>query len=89
MFVPYQDPSEGWYFRTYFDAGEYGLGILALPLQPLDDCPANAKYIDAVFAAPDGSPYVTPNMICVFERYAGDISWRHSEALLQNVQVII
>lgn len=89
MFVPYQDPSEGWYFRTYFDAGEYGLGILALPLQPLDDCPAHAKYIDAVFAAPDGSPYVTPNMICVFERYAGDISWRHSEALLQNVQVII
>ncbi|CAM6012890.1 unnamed protein product [Sphagnum balticum] len=87
MFVPYQDPSEGWYFRTYFDAGEYGLGILALPLQPLDDCPAHAKYIDAVFAAPDGSPYVTPNMICVFERYAGDISWRHSEALLQNVQV--
>ena len=79
LFVPYQSPEEGWYFRTYLDAGEYGLGIFSLPLQPLNDCPRNAKYMDAVFSGPDGTPYVTPNMICIFERYAGDIAWQHSE----------
>ena len=90
LFVPYQSPEEAWYFRTYLDAGEYGLGgKLALPLQPMNDCPGNAKYIDAVFAASDGTPYVVPNMICIFERYAGDIAWRHSEALVDDVEVCV
>lgn len=89
LFVPYQSPEEGWYFRTYLDAGEYGLGIFSLPLQPLNDCPGNAKYIDAVFAGADGSPYVTPNMICIFERYAGDIAWQHAEVLAKDKVCIL
>lgn len=87
LFVPYQTPEEGWYFRTYLDAGEYGLGLLAHPLQPLNDCPRHAKYLDAVFAAPDGTPYVIPNMICIFERYAGDIAWQHAETLAADFEV--
>uniref|UniRef100_I1PJQ2 Amine oxidase n=1 Tax=Oryza glaberrima TaxID=4538 RepID=I1PJQ2_ORYGL len=80
LFVPYMDPTEAWYFKTYMDAGEYGFGLQAMPLVPLNDCPRHARYLDAVFVAADGRPYVRENMICVFERYAGDIAWRHSES---------
>ncbi|XP_026441817.1 primary amine oxidase-like [Papaver somniferum] len=79
LFVPYMDPSEGWYFKTYMDAGEYGMGLTAMSLVPLNDCPHNAHYMDGVFSASDGKPFVQSNMICVFERYAGEIGWRHSQ----------
>jgi len=87
LFVPYMDPEEGWYYKGYMDAGELGLGPTAMPLVPLNDCPRNSYYIDGVFASPDGKPIVQPNMICLFERYAGDISWRHSEILFANADV--
>ncbi|XP_057728870.1 amine oxidase [copper-containing] gamma 2-like [Arachis stenosperma] len=87
LFVPYMDPTEAWYFKTYMDAGEYGFGLQAMPLDPLNDCPRNAYYMDGVFAAADGTPYLQPNMICVFESYAGDIAWRHSECPITDLQV--
>ncbi|KAL0395366.1 UNVERIFIED_CONTAM: Primary amine oxidase [Sesamum latifolium] len=80
LFVPYMDPEEAWYFKTYMDAGEYGFGLQALSLDPLNDCPRNAKFMDAIFAASDGTPYVRSNMVCIFERYAGDAAWRHTES---------
>lgn len=80
LFVPYMDPTDAWYFKTYMDAGEYGFGLQAMPLDPLNDCPRNAQYMDGVFAAADGTPYVRSNMVCIFESYAGDIGWRHAEA---------
>nr|URX65378.1 primary-amine oxidase [Gymnema sylvestre] len=79
LFVPYMDLDEGWYFKTYMDAGEFGLGETAMPLVPLNDCPRNSYYMDGLFASVDGKPFVQPNMICIFEKYAGDINWRHSE----------
>ncbi|KAL0329633.1 UNVERIFIED_CONTAM: Primary amine oxidase [Sesamum radiatum] len=78
LFVPYMDPER--YFKTYMDAGEYGFGLQALSLDPLNDCPRNAKFMDAIFAASDGTPYVRSNMVCIFERYAGDAAWRHTES---------
>ena len=45
IFVPYQDPTVGWYFRNYMDQGEYGLGSTASPLAHGVDCPANATYL--------------------------------------------
>ena len=87
LFVPYMDPDEAWYFKTYMDAGEFGLGIAAMSLVPLNDCPRYASYMDGLFVGPDGLPYVQPNMICLFERYAGDISWRHSELPITNMEV--
>ncbi|KAJ0716395.1 putative primary-amine oxidase [Helianthus annuus] len=79
VFVPYMDPDEAWYFKTYMDAGEYGLGATAMALLELNDCPRYSYYMDGVFASADGRPFIRPNMICIFERYAGDIGWRHSE----------
>lgn len=87
LFVPYMDPTDAWYFKTYMDAGEYGFGLQAMPLDPLNDCPRNAHYMDGVFAAADGTPYVRENMICVFESYAGDISWRHSESPITGLEI--
>lgn len=87
LFVPYMDPTDAWYFKTYMDAGEYGFGLQAMPLDPLNDCPRNAQYMDGVFAAADGTPYVRSNMVCVFESYGGDIGWRHSESPITGLPI--
>ncbi|KAI3703412.1 hypothetical protein L1987_73464 [Smallanthus sonchifolius] len=79
VFVPYMDPDQHWYFKSYLDVGEYGLGATAMALVELNDCPRYSYYMDGVFATADGRPFIQPNMICIFERYAGDIGWRHSE----------
>lgn len=80
LFVPYMDPDVGWYFRTYLDAGEYGVGKLAAPMIRNVDCPSNAIFFNTVFADDWGNSYTQERAACLFERYAGDISWRHYEA---------
>lgn len=81
LFVPYMDASEEWYYRAFFDAGEYGYGLSAVPLEPTRDCPSNAVFIDVYYASQDGFPIKIQNGLCVFERYAGDVMWRHTEAV--------
>ncbi len=85
IFVPYQDPSANWFYRTYMDAGEFGFGLLASPLAPGLDVPENAVLLDGLVAAaiPDPSLPVIPlplsRVIGVFERLTGDPAWRHYE----------
>lgn len=79
FFVPYMDPTADWFFKTYLDSGEYGFGQSMVPLEPSGDCPPNAAFFDAYYAGENGQPVKIDNAICVFEKYAGDIMWRHTE----------
>lgn len=85
LWVPYMDPKNGWFFRTYLDAGEYGMGLNAQSLEKLNDCPRNAVYMDAMFSDSYGNPYVVPNFMCFFERYAGDTAWRHTDEYEEKI----
>ena len=77
IFVPYMDPSFGWYSRNFLDAGEYTDGGLTKPLMKGIDCPDHAYYMSAIIADDKGRPSARQNMICIFERETGDPSWRH------------
>jgi primary-amine oxidase len=81
VFVPYMDGDQGWYFRSYMDVGEYGLGALSSPLQPGTDCPDDADYIDVDLVTPVGGTYVRERVVCLFERDTAAPLWRHWEAL--------
>lgn len=86
MFVPYNDPDFGWFSRTYFDVGEYGLGLLASILTPGVDCPQSAKYLPFVINDDEGNALEIPNALCIFERNTGNPSWRHAEFLNETFE---
>lgn len=77
IFVPYMDPSFSWYMRNFIDAGEFSSGGLTKPLVPGSDCPDRAVYLDHVVPGDDGRPQDRTHMVCIFEREAGEIAWRH------------
>jgi primary-amine oxidase len=77
MFVPYMSPSPEWSYRTFMDAGEFGLGYLISSLKPNIDCPPNAIFADLTFPSDVGGSYTRPQALCIFERATGDPAWRH------------
>jgi primary-amine oxidase len=81
MYVPYQDPEETWNSHVFLDAGEYftntGSGGIIKPLQPGVDCPTYATFVSGTFFHENGSPYIRPQLACIFERVTGDPAWRH------------
>ena len=81
MYVPYQDPEETWNSHVFLDAGEYfvntGSGGIIKPLQAGIDCPTYATFFSGTFFHENGTPYIRPQLACMFERVSGDPAWRH------------
>jgi primary-amine oxidase len=81
MYVPYQDPEETWNSHVFLDAGEYftntGSGGIIKPLLAGVDCPAYATFFSGTFVHDNGTPYIRPQLACMFERVSGDPAWRH------------
>ena len=90
VFVPYQDASTNWFYRTFMDEGEFGFGALSSPLRLGLDVPENAVLVDGLISAalPDPTapvvPLPLPAVVGVFERVTGNPSWRHFEFLANN-----
>jgi primary-amine oxidase len=83
------DPSEGWYWRTYMDSGEYGFGGFLSPLVPGVDCPEYATFLPAIIADDLGRPFEISDAICIFERATGNPAWRHYEILAQTSETAV
>jgi primary-amine oxidase len=86
VFVPYMDPDQAWYWRTYMDSGEYGFGNLLSSLKTGVDCPAYARFLTVTMPQDNGEPMSIPNAICLFERSIGDPAWRHYEMVGSSPQ---
>lgn len=86
MLVPYGSPETAHYFRSAFDAGEYGMGKLANSLVVGCDCLGDITYLDVVMADDDGNPKVIKKAICIHEEDAG-ILWKHSDWATGKVDV--
>jgi primary-amine oxidase len=76
VFVPYSDPNEGWYWRTYMDGGEYGFGDAMTTLTRGVDCPEHATYLTTPSPNIDGTVEEREATVCIFERTNGDPIWR-------------
>jgi primary-amine oxidase len=86
IFVPYQDPTQGWYYRNYMDEGEYGLGALSTELVVGADCPGSALYLSPVLAGETGAPESQKRRVCIFERDPGHPLWRHADFFTGSVE---
>lgn len=78
MVVPYADPTANHFWKSAFDAGEYGLGKLANALELGCDCLGLIHYFDVPMADDAGNPMVMPNAVCMHEEDYG-LLWKHYE----------
>ena len=78
MVVPYADPTANHFWKSAFDAGEYGLGKLANTLELGCDCLGHIHYFDVPAADDFGRPMVMKNAICMHEEDYG-VLWKHYE----------
>ncbi|KAG2407149.1 Primary amine oxidase [Vigna angularis] len=80
------NPTDDFYYKTFFDAGEFGFRLSTVSLVPNRDCPSNAQFLDVYVHAADGTPFLIANAVCVFEQY-GSILWRHTENGIPNESI--
>lgn len=86
IFVPYQDPTEGWYYRNYLDEGDYGFGTMSSILVPGADCPASAVFLSPVMSNAAGGADVLDKRICIFEVAPGEPVWRHFDFITGAIE---
>ncbi|RGR84986.1 primary-amine oxidase [Heyndrickxia coagulans] len=86
MVVPYGDPNEPVSRNNAFDAGEYGIGMLANSLVLGCDCLGEIRYFDGVLSDSKGNPVIIPNAICLHEEDYG-ILWKHTDWRTEKVDV--
>ncbi|KAF3570052.1 hypothetical protein F2Q69_00059348 [Brassica cretica] len=79
--------SDDWYSITYLDCGDFGCGQSTVSLEPYNNCPANDAFMDCVFASQDGTPTKISYVMCIFEKYAGNIMWRHTETEIPGLNI--
>jgi primary-amine oxidase len=75
IFVPYMDPDEHWYAKSYFDGGEFG-DFFSGAMEP-GECPENAVFFDQMYADWKLNPQIKQRAACLFEQPAGVMAWRH------------
>ncbi len=78
MVVPYADPTANHFWKSAFDAGEYGLGKLANALELGCDCLGHIHYFDVPVADDLGRPMPMKNAVCMHEEDYG-VLWKHYE----------
>jgi len=79
LFVPYHAPTAPWSHQAYYDLGTYGSSFegIAGSMEPGQDCPVRAHYVDSWVIQPDGSPKRKAKVACIFERPGAEPAWRH------------
>lgn len=86
MIVPYGDPTDAHYRKNAFDAGEYGLGLMANSLELGCDCLGHIQYFDAHLADGMGEVFTLKNAVCMHEEDFG-ILWKHTDWRTGEVEV--
>ncbi len=86
MWVPYGDPGPTHAFKNVFDMGEYGVGVMANPLELGCDCLGDITYLDGLVNDQEGEPVTITNAICMHEEDAG-IGWKHTDFRTGHAEV--
>lgn len=76
MVVPYGDTATTWFWRHAFDVGEYGTGMLAVPLVRGVDVPADAVLLGAPLLTSTGDVIPRKDVVGVHVEDAG-LLWKH------------
>ncbi|HTC42761.1 MAG TPA: hypothetical protein VK703_14375, partial [Candidatus Acidoferrales bacterium] len=79
LFVPYMDETNGWSTRVFIDTGEFYPGGILQSMRAGVDCPSNAVYFDGLSSNEKGAPVLHPQQACLFEKFDGDVAWRHGD----------
>ena len=79
LFVPYMDATRGWSTRVFVDNGEFYPGGILQSMREGLDCPSNAVYFDGFSSDEKGQPIVHPRQACLFEKFDGEVAWRHGD----------
>lgn len=85
MFVPYGDPSPVRFWQSFFDTGEYSLGLQANSLALGCDCLGLIHYFDVDVATEDCEPRAITNAVCMHEEDFG-ILWKHNDIFTESAE---